>query len=272
MIPSLVDDGFTFELEPGVYYRPALHHQRVRFSSLSADTVRGIIRSWPFFWADHPVSEEAKLRAILGYSIPQENLDYQTLNDSVELHVRINPGLSVLDCSTCRSWCINADNGEIHIGASGSPVRLPPGTPVPCELPNGCVKGHYTNPLGLSNARWSACWRYYWKHRRSDQHPLSECYIWERNRLLLDWIVDYGRDRRFDPFVGGSTSRGISARQAEGVPGSTGTGEGSEGGNRSGGSGNDTADASVGTAERRCCCGPEDCDAAGCHCSKPCPG
>ena len=227
MIPAYLDDGFTQEATSGVYCRPMLWIEKRAWQEFAKQNPDkgwdGIIRH--HVWGDLFLADQYKnevVNIVLGYTSKDESRDFQDLSDTVQLH-SINPGLSLMSCSTCRMYSVNHDDGTVHFGASGQPTLLPKGFKVPCERSSGCLKGHWSEPNGLSNERWSKTWRHYWRHRY--ECPLQD-ELWHRNRMLIEWTVLYGRDRRLDPFVGGSSGRGTADESAEGSSrqDSTGTG------------------------------------------------
>lgn len=220
MIPAYLDDGFTQEAAPGVYCRPMLWSEKRDWKQYAKDNPgkawEGLIRH--HVWGDLFNAEYHKNEAvniILGYTSKDESRDFQDLSDTVQLQ-SVNPGLSALHCSTCKKYCVNHDDGTIHIGPSGEPTLLPKGIKVPCETHRGCLKGHWSEPNGLSNERWLKTWRHYWRHRY--ECPLQD-ELWHRNRLLIEWTVLYGRDKRLDPFAGGSSNGGAADVSAEGSAG-----------------------------------------------------
>lgn len=159
------------------------------------------------------------LQCLAEYDLAKEKKDFQDLNDSIEMHVRYNPGLSMLDCLNCQQFAVDHSTGEVQYGPDEKPKRIPGGIKVPCETAQGCLKRHHTDPLGLSNPRWAKTWNHYWMYRNEAQHALKEDPIFRRNKLLIDWIVEYDRDRRFDPFVGGSSRRRRPDDSAQGTAG-----------------------------------------------------
>jgi hypothetical protein len=226
MIPIELDDGFTVEMPSGLFCRPMLWGDR---QALRDDIVdmphrsQQRILSPPYTMGRVAEGDErAAIQQVLGYTVTEENRDFQALSDSADIHVRLNTGMSLLNCSQCKAVSVDHRDGSVYEGASGRPTALPPGTLVPCETHQGCIKGHHSAPLGLSNPRWARTWSHYWKYRGSRQFALSSDPIFRRNRVLLDWIVDYGRDSRFDPFIGGGTGGGSTDGSPEGVLGQTG--------------------------------------------------
>jgi len=219
MIPEHLDDGFTTEVTDGLYARPMLWRDKQKWKGIPAVEQAGHLYS---NYVESSVSDFEQHKAeviqvVLGYTSKEEEQDFQDLHDSVYLHVVLNPGLSELPCSTCREWCVDHEKGTIYIGPSGQPTPLPRGTRLPCETQSGCVKRHWADPLGLSEDRWARCWRHYWTYR-DNPGTMSFDPIFLRNKKLLDWIVDYGRDRRFDPFAGGSSGRRTTNDPTTGTP------------------------------------------------------
>lgn len=217
MIPAYLDDGFTQEVAPGVYCRPMLWtEKRLWQESARRDPDAAWHRiTCTHVWGDKSLSAEYKnevVNVVLGYTSKDESRDFQDLSDTVRLQ-SINPGLSTMSCTTCRKYCVNHEDGTIYIGPSGEPTELPRGTKVPCETRQGCLKGHWSEPIGLSNERWLSTWRHYWRYR--NECPLQD-ELWHRNRLLIEWTVLYGRDKRLDPFVGRSSDGGAADEPSEG--------------------------------------------------------
>jgi hypothetical protein len=203
MIPDYLDDGFTTEIVPGLYARPMLWSEKQVWKSLQdSDRQWSQIAEYVFGTQDLIDNHRPEIiQVVLGYTAKEEETDFRDLSNTVDLHV-LNPGLSELPCSFCRTYCYDHDKGRPFINAAGQLQPLPKNCKVPCETHAGCLKGHWSEPLGLSNERWAKTWRHYWRYR-NDSSMNGE--IWHRNRMLLDWVVDYGRDSRFDPFVGGSS-------------------------------------------------------------------
>lgn len=222
MIPDQLNDGFTLEPVEGIFCRPMLwaaKREWKRIASEDPDSAWHFIRTSYVTHVNSVVLEDhqvAVIQAVCGYTSAQESEDFQQLSDSIQLHMQ-NPGLSTLSCETCQKYCVDHRNGEVYIAAHGHPVPLPKNTKVPCEGP-GCAKVHWTDPLGLSNERWSKTWRHYWSFRDSPKMMTDP--IFRRNASLIRWIVDYGRDRRFDPFVGGSSHGGAPNVTSQGITGS----------------------------------------------------
>lgn len=210
MIDPELDDGFTFEVD-GRPCRPLLHDDPVRDSR----SLRMLLFDRCFF---RKQATPAMLQCIAEYDIAKEKKDFQDLNDSVEMHVLYNPGLSVLDCLNCQQFAVDHSTGEVQYGPDEKPKRIPGGIKVPCETAQGCLKRHHTDPIGLSNPRWAKTWNHYWTYRNSD-HALMNDPIFCRNKLLIDWIVEYDRDRRFDPFIGRSSRRRRPDDSAQGTAG-----------------------------------------------------
>jgi hypothetical protein len=208
MIPAYLNDGFTAEVSAGVFCRPMLWAEKKAWREIAASsTDDGWYRLIQHHVYGDPtgLSTEERARvveAVLGYTVKDENRDFQDLNDTVQLHAT-NPGLSLASCQTCRAYCFNHETGEVYFGPSGQPTPLPKNIKVPCETQRGCLKGHWSEPVGLSNDKWLLTWRHFWRHRF--ECPLQD-ELWHRNRMLIEWTVLYGRDKRFDPFVGGSSN------------------------------------------------------------------
>jgi hypothetical protein len=165
------------------------------------------------------------LLRVAEYTVTVENKDFQDLSDSVSMHCTplrdaYVTALSLLDCGDCQRYAVDHSTGKVVIGPNGKPTLIPGGVKVPCETPRGCLKRHHTDPLGLSNPRWAKTWRHFWTYRNVIDHALKDDPIFLRNKLLLTWIIDYGRDSRFDPFIGGGTGGGSSDVPAEGTTGS----------------------------------------------------
>lgn len=219
MIPAYLDDGFTQEAAPGVFCRPMLWPEKRDWKQYAKDNPG---KAWDklaqsHVWGDLSKAENHKnevVNVVLGYFSKEESRDFQDLSDSIQLHTT-NPGLSVLSCSTCRTYSMNQDM-SLYIGPSGSPTPLPPNTKVPCETGQGCLKGHWSEPNGLSNERWAKTWRHYWRYRHDC--PMQD-ELWNRNRMLIEWVVLYGRDKRFDPFVGRGSDGGAADVPTEGSVG-----------------------------------------------------
>ena len=227
MIPAYLDDGFTQEAAPGVYCRPMLWPEKRDWKQYAKENPGkawdGLAQS--HVWGDLRKAENHKnevVNVVLGYTSKDESREFQDLSDSIQLHAT-NPGLSVMSCSTCRAYCVNHEDGSLYIGPSGSPTVLPPNVKVPCETRQGCLKGHWSEPNGLSNERWLRTWRHYWKYRFDC--PLQD-EVWHRNRMLIEWVVLYGRDKRLDPFVGGSSDGGAADESSERTAGPDSDGEG----------------------------------------------
>lgn len=220
MIPEQLDDGFTTEVAEGVFCRPMLWRARQGWKRVASDDAEAgwaLLRTSNVTYVDTDVLNDhrvAVIQTVCGYSSQQEAKDFQDLHDSIYLHY-VNPGLSTLSCAACKLWCVNHDTGEIVIGANGMPTPLPKKVTLPCDS-RGCLKSHWRSPLGLSNDRWAKTWTHYWMFRDSPKMMTDP--IFRRNAALIRWIVDYGRDRRFDPFVGGSSSGRSTDVPAERVP------------------------------------------------------
>lgn len=210
MIDPELDDGFTFDVD-GKPCRPLLHDDPIRDSR----HLRMLLFDKCFF---RQQATPAMLQCIAEYDLAKEKKDFQDLNDSIEMHVLYNPGLSMLDCMNCQQFAVDHSTGEVQYGPDEKPKRIPGGVKVPCETARGCLKRHHTDPLGLSNPRWAKTWNHYWAYRNSD-HRLMNDLIFQRNKLLIDWIVEYDRDRRFDPFIGRSSRRRRPDDSAQGTAG-----------------------------------------------------
>ena len=208
MIDSELDDGFTFEVD-GNPCRPLLQDDPVR----DHKSLRMLLFDKCFF---RQQATPAMLQCIAEYDAAKENQDFQDLNDSVQLHVSYNPGLSMLDCRDCQQFAVDHLTGEVQYGPDEKPKRIPGGIKVPCETTQGCLKRHHSNPLGLSNPRWAKTWNHYWTYRNTPSHALKDDLIFQRNKLLIDWIVEYDRDRKFDPFIGRGSRRRRPDDKAQG--------------------------------------------------------
>jgi hypothetical protein len=216
MIDAELDDGFTFEVD-GNPVRPLLHADPVRKKPcLQYDVAERC------FFRKEPT--KAMLLRVAEYTVTVENKDFQDLSDSVSLHClpirnAYVTALSLLDCRDCQRYAVDHSTGHVVIGPNGKPTPIPGGVKVPCETTRGCLKRHHTDPLGLSNPRWAKTWRHFWTYRNVIDHALKDDPIFLRNKLLLTWIIDYGRDSRFDPFIGRGTGGGSSDDPAEGTAG-----------------------------------------------------
>ena len=199
MIPPELDDGFTVEVFEGVYARKALHEDKPR---IVADPLSAFRPPFVFGQSDE---QEQLARYVLSLSVQEERRMFQRLADTVSLQVQ-NPGMLALRCSDCLKYCVDHETGEVQIDAVGRHKLKPPGIQVPCESGFGCVKGHHTNPISANDNPFMLTWRHWWRYKGVST-PLDTCSTYLRNRSLLSWIVDYGRHRRFDPFVGNNASR-----------------------------------------------------------------
>jgi hypothetical protein len=223
MIPEELDDGFTQEPASGTYCRPMLWETRQRWTRVVNDCFpegRRMLLSSPFLYGESTEEHQiVAIQTILAYTSAQESKDFQDLSDSVHLHVNLNPGLSLLSCDDCRRYAVDHETGVIQLGYGDKPKPVPPGIEVPCETVKGCPKQHWSIQTGLSNPRWSKTWRHFWRYRDDRTFALASCPLFGRNRILMNWIVDYGRNRRFDPFVGIVSSGGGPADTTEGDAG-----------------------------------------------------
>jgi hypothetical protein len=219
MIPESLDDGFTVEPVEGIFCRPMLWESRREWKRIASEDPEA---AWHFIRASYVthvnsvVLEDHKIaviQAVCGYTSAQESEDFQGLHDSVYLHY-VNPGLSTLDCQTCRTYFTDNLTGELYIAADGLPKYLPKNAKALCET-SQCAKVHWSDPIGLSNGRWAKTWRHYWLFRDSPKMMTDP--IFRRNAALIRWIVDYGRDRRFDPYIGRSSHGGAANVPAEGT-------------------------------------------------------
>ncbi len=52
-----------------------------------------------------------------------------------------HPAVAFRDCTDCKKWIYDHETGERITGRDGRPIARPPGTPLPCDFPNGCAKG-----------------------------------------------------------------------------------------------------------------------------------
>lgn len=232
MIPDDLDDGFSYELQTGVVCRPMLWAQHREWKAAAAespeDALRAILRPPYLFSVFSPHDAEAKLivQTVMDYPADVEQRDLQSLADSASLQTT-NPGMSLLQCDDCRKYCVDHETGEVQRQMNGVLKQLPPGCEVPCETRMGCPKGHYNCPKGLSVPRWVKTWKHFWRYRDQPTENLVADPIFVRNRMLLNWIVDYGRDTRFDPFAGVNSRRGVAAVTASGTDVADGSGQGS---------------------------------------------
>lgn len=207
MIPAYLNDGFTTEVTAGVFCRPMLWVEKKAWREVAASSTDDgwyrLIQHHVYGDLTNLSMEERALiiETVLGYTVKDENRDFQDLSDTVQLHAT-NPGLSLLNCQTCRTYSTHPDTGAVYFGPSGQPTPLPKGMKVPCETRQGCPKGHWSEPIGLTNERWLTTWKHFWRHRF--ECPLQD-ELWHRNRMLIEWTVFYGRDSRFDPFIGGGS-------------------------------------------------------------------
>lgn len=212
MIPEQLNDGFTTEPVEGIFCRPMLWSAKrdwKRIASEDPESGWQFIRTSYVTHVNSVVLEDHKVavvQSVCGYTSQQESQDFQDLHDSVFLHTQ-HPGLSRLNCHTCRTYWVDDKTGELYIAADGLPKYRPKNSKVPCE-DKGCPKGHWSDPVGLSSERWSLTWRHYWLFRDSPKMMTDP--IFRRNAALIRWIVDYGRDPRFDPFVGGGPTGGTA--------------------------------------------------------------
>ncbi len=218
MIPEHLDDGFTTEVGPGVFVRPMLWAEKQVWRTLHVEDQWNMLATYVHGEGDRSQFKAEIVQVVIGYTSKEESQDFQDLSASIELQTT-NPGLSVIDCSTCRSYCMDHINGCLYIGPSGHPTPLPKNQRVPCETSVGCPKGHWSEPTGLSNERWAKTWRHYWAYLNAGFQPVDK--LMRRNRTLINWTVQYGRDRRFDPFIGGGTGGGTADAATEVIAGSS---------------------------------------------------
>lgn len=225
MIPSWLDDGFTRDLGDEVLVRPMLWEAKQDWRKIAAESpeeafqwILGSVYCLNHVPHDREI-EKKVVSQVLGYSTEAENSDFQKLSDTLTLQV-LHPGLSQLHCGDCREYSVDMETGEIQY-RQGKPLRIPGGCRIPCETDFGCMKGHWSDPLGLAGTRWAATWTYYWKYQASGQdYRLMNCPLAERNRLLFDWVLKYGRHRGFNPFAGRSSGRRIPDGVSTGDAGS----------------------------------------------------
>ena len=205
-IPPSLDDGFTFEVGPDTFCRPMSNRVRLELQGRPDADLMSVLYEPPYTFSPYPDPyRDFIAMVVLDYSVAKENQEFQDLSDTLALHTTGTAGynLSMLKCSDCKQFAVNHDTGEIQT-TFGKPKPLPGGAIVPCETDKGCPKGTHHNPIGLSNPRWAKTWQCYWRYR--DQTPLINCPLYQRNLLLLNWTVDYGRNPALNPFIGRGSS------------------------------------------------------------------
>lgn len=217
MIPPEIDDGFTVDVG-FCCYRPMLcaDKQSVlrEVTANPAACLRSVLRP-PFVFGldaervdrylanlpeeqDHQISH--LLLSVFRQTREQEADAWGRLFDTVRLQIS-KPRLSELSCDTCRRYSVDHSSGELYYSASGDRVDLPLGTPVPCQTRQGCDKGSYANPIGLSVEQFAKTWRHWWRYGANTPKLLQRCSTFARNSMTINWVVHYGGDRRFNPFA-----------------------------------------------------------------------
>ena len=79
------------------------------------------------------------------------------------------------------------DTGERKTGRDGQPIARPMGTPLPCDFPNGCAKGHPT--AGRDPTRSNAhAYLHYLECKATGRFPNDP--IVRRNARLIRQIED----------------------------------------------------------------------------------
>lgn len=212
MIPEELNDGFTFDLGGEIYCRQMTWARLRLWKETARSDVHEALRqvtSPPFLLqgkitSDAVASEVVKF--VTGYSVKDEEDDLRNLADSATLHTK-KPLLSLLTCEDCNQYCVDHKTGEIQRYQDGTPKRISGGMVVPCESRSArpedkCAKGHWHNPIGMSDPRWTLTWRHFWRYRDDPPVDLRRDPLFIRNRALLNWIVNYGRHPGFNPFIG----------------------------------------------------------------------
>lgn len=217
MIPLEIDDGFTIDVGFCCYRQMLTEDKQGVLREATTNPVsclRSVLRP-PFvfgldadridrYLAGLPEEQDAQVSrlvlAVVGQTREQEADAWRRLFNTVCLQ-RHKPLLSQLSCDTCRRYAVDHSSGELYCSPSGDLVDLPPGTPVPCQTRQGCDKGSFDKPIGLSVEQFAKTWRHWWRYYRNPPKALQRCSTFARNSMTIEWVVHYGGDRRFNPFA-----------------------------------------------------------------------
>lgn len=100
-----------------------------------------------------------------------------------------HPTVATRSCDDCRKWEHNETDGKRIENQDGTPrLRIIQSTP-PCEDERGCPKGHWREPLELTEQNWQA----YVFHRRCkavNRWPEDE--IVELNAAIIEAAHNLG--------------------------------------------------------------------------------
>lgn len=195
------DDGYT-ELLYGQPYRRMLSPQRdacIKLAKVDPLHAINIVFNRPYFFGSRDAlssqQQQDLFRAVFEYSA--EQTDLRNLITGAKLRMS-HPKLADLSCNTCRKWWIDADTYEIcRIG--GDPLSRPAHAELMCDTETGCPKGHWSDPLSLSDKN-TKTWNYYWEWQTVGC-PFPDCPIIRRNWKYLNWVISNGSSRRLRPTI-----------------------------------------------------------------------
>lgn len=121
--------------------------------------------------------------------------DMKNLRQSALLMMK-HPLLGIRSCQLCKTWWFDEDTRKI-VNIGGVNARRPAHAAVACDTDAGCLKGHWSNPVELSDKNKKA-WEH-WLEWRSVGCPRPYDAIMRRNWKWLEAMAKrygLGKNRR----------------------------------------------------------------------------
>lgn len=154
----MIDDGYTMHHE-GVPFRPVLRWRRAWIEDrIAANDWNAVDR---FLWRDIEPDEQQRdaiLEVALKYPDTEEAEDEENLKRFLQL-IKDEPLLAQRSCDVCRRYWFDEEIRKA-VSRGGKPLPRPQHSPVSCETSAGCPKGHYDNPVSLSDRNTQTLWYY----------------------------------------------------------------------------------------------------------------
>lgn len=145
-----------------------------------------------FLWKDRKPTggqkDEIVARA-LKYADRQEGEDEENLRAVLAI-IKKEPLLAQRPCRTCLKYWFDEDVKKA-VSRNGKPLLRPDHAPVACDTSAGCLKGHYEDPVVLSERNRQTMWYY-------NQFRVVGCPDLEDDIVRRNWNLIYDTVGRND--------------------------------------------------------------------------
>jgi hypothetical protein len=190
----MIDDGYTYPYVNGIQYRSLGPPGRALVRGLRDDltVLEGFLWQPPrlFGATSDDLSDGDKCNLFdLMMNADTEDYDLKNLKSGVELFLQ-HPMLGLRSCQLCRKYWYDEDSYTVVTDHDGRPKTRPEHAPVACETGTGCLKGHHSDPIELSEKNKQA-WRHYlnWRHVGLPDID-KQCPVLRKNWEIMGTLVE----------------------------------------------------------------------------------